>query len=191
MSTDFITVVSGLPRSGTSLMMQMLQSAGMAVVSDGERTPDADNPKGYLEFEAAKKLKQDASWVPGARGKVVKVISMLLYDLPPEFEYRVIFMRRHMDEILASQKEMLKRRGTLDESTAADAAMRKHFENHLVKIGEWLAARPHFKVLEVDYNAIMAGNDDGVRAVEDFLGGAVTAAGMKGAIDAALYRNRR
>ncbi|MBX7209816.1 MAG: sulfotransferase domain-containing protein [Verrucomicrobiaceae bacterium] len=190
MSADFVTVVSGLPRSGTSLMMQMITAGGIEAVQDGQRAADADNPKGYLEFEAVKKLKEDASWVPGAVGKVVKVISMLLFDLPATQKYRVIFMTRHMDEILASQKEMLKRRGTLDDKGPSDDDMRKFFQNHLNKVRNWLSLQANIQVLFVDYNAIMSGDDKGIRDVGEFLGSAVNVDAMKKAIDASLYRNR-
>lgn len=191
MSADFVTVVSGLPRSGTSLMMQMITAGGIEAVQDGQRAADADNPKGYLEFEAVKKLKEDASWVPGAVGKVVKVISMLLFDLPATQKYRVIFMTRHMDEILASQKEMLKRRGTLDDKGPSDDDMRKFFQNHLNKVRAWLSIQPNFEALYVDYNAIMSGDEKGIQDVREFLGPVVDMEAMKKAIDATLYRNRK
>jgi len=191
MNSDFVTVVSGLPRSGTSLMMQMLNAGGLEAVQDGQRTADADNPRGYLEFEAVKKLKEDSSWVAAASGKVVKVISMLLFDLPPTQNYRVVFMIRHMDEILASQKEMLKRRGTLNDKGPSDADMRSFFQSHLDKVRTWLAGQQNFKVLYVDYNAIMNGDVKGISDVCDFLGVAVNIEPMKKAIDAGLYRNRK
>jgi hypothetical protein len=191
MNSDFVTVVSGLPRSGTSLMMQMIHAGGLQAVEDGQRTADADNPRGYLEFEAVKKLKQDSSWVAGACGKVVKVISMLLADLPATQNYRVIFMIREMDEILASQKEMLKRRGTLNDKGPSDADMRKFFQTHLDKVRAWLGAQPNFKVLYVDYNAIMNGDEKGICDVCDFLGPVVNIDAMKKAIDSGLYRNRK
>src|SRR5438132_3246059 len=106
-----IIIVSGLPRSGTSLMMQMLDKGGVEVVTDHVRTPDIDNPRGYYEFEKAKKIKEDASWLPEMRGKAFKMVSQLLYALPPTEQYRIIFMERNLDEILLSQEKMLKRLG--------------------------------------------------------------------------------
>src|SRR5688572_18254457 len=102
---DEIVIVSGLPRSGTSLMCQMLDNGGIEVVTDGIRTADTDNPRGYYELEKVKKLKQDASWLPETRGKAFKMVSQLLYDLPRTERYRVIFMRRDLDEMLASQEK--------------------------------------------------------------------------------------
>lgn len=104
-----IIVVSGLPRSGTSLMMQMLDRGGIEIMTDHLRTADIDNPKGYYEFEDVKKVKQNADWLPSARGKALKAVSQLLYDLPPTEDYRVIFMRRDLDEMLRSQEKMLLR----------------------------------------------------------------------------------
>ena len=106
-----IIVVSGLPRSGTSLMMQMLDQAGIEVVTDNIRQADRDNPRGYYEFERVKKMKEDASWLPQLRGKAVKMISQLLYDLPESKQYRILFMERDFDEMLLSQEKMLARLG--------------------------------------------------------------------------------
>src|SRR5215208_2690100 len=108
---DEIIIVSGLPRSGTSLMCQMLDNGGIEVVTDGIRAPDADNPRGYYELEKVKQIKQDATWLHETRGKAFKMISQLLYDLPPTERYRVIFMQRDLDELLASQEKMLERLG--------------------------------------------------------------------------------
>ncbi|HNY87520.1 MAG TPA: hypothetical protein PKN23_13545, partial [Candidatus Hydrogenedentes bacterium] len=106
-----IVVVSGLPRSGTSMMMRMLAAGGMPLFTDGVRAADSDNPLGYFEHEAVKRLREDASWVPGAAGKAVKVVSALLPALPEGFQYRVILMRRPLEEVLASQRRMFGRRG--------------------------------------------------------------------------------
>src|SRR5271157_2249400 len=92
-----IIIVSGLPRSGTSLMMQMLENGGVVVVTDGIRTADTDNPRGYFEFERVKKIKEDASWLPETRGKAFKMVSQLLYDLPPTEKYKIVFMDRDLD----------------------------------------------------------------------------------------------
>ena len=108
-SHPFTTVVSGLPRSGTSLMMQMLAAGGIPLLTDGVRTPDLDNPRGYFEFEPVKQTRQDPSWIPTAVGKAVKMVTVLLRDLPPEFDYRVILICRDLDETVASQKAMLHR----------------------------------------------------------------------------------
>ncbi len=189
MSADFITVVSGLPRSGTSMMMQMLVAGGMPAVSDGLRTADADNPRGYFELEAVKKLKTDSAWLAGARGHAVKVISMLLYELPADYEYRVIFMLRDMDEILASQKEMLRRRGTAG-ADSGDTAMRQHLEAHLKKVQAWLAERKNFSVLYCEHRELHRAPVEQARRDADFLGTGLREQAMVHEIDPALHRNR-
>ena len=104
-----IVVVSGLPRSGTSLMMQMLEAGGLPILMDDRRPADADNPRGYYEFQPVKTLDKDNSWMAQAEGKAVKVVSLLLYHLPPGHDYKVLFMERTIAEVLASQTAMLKR----------------------------------------------------------------------------------
>src|SRR5262245_48410061 len=135
-----IIVVSGLPRSGTSLMMQMLDSGGVEVVTDHVRTADTDNPRGYYEFEQVKKVKQDASWLPATRGKAFKMVSQLLYDLPASERYRVIFMERDLDEMLASQEKMLTRLGR---TAAPREEMKRSFTLHLRRLYEWLGRQSH------------------------------------------------
>jgi len=192
MSTnDAIIIVSGLPRSGTSMMMNMLHAGGLAVVSDGVRTADDDNPKGYFEFERVKKLKEDKGWLPEARGKVVKAISELLKHLPTDgaYTYKIIFMRRNIDEILASQTKMLKRRGTHDPSVA-DEEIRRMFLVHLERINDFLRLHPCFDVLYVNYNLMLKEPAERIVQINAFLGGHLDVAAMTAAIDQSLYRNR-
>src|ERR1700741_4498489 len=130
-----IVVVSGLPRSGTSMMMRMLEAGGLPIVSDGERAADIDNPKGYFELERIKNLEHetDKSYLSAARGKAVKVISFLIKELPDENDYRVVFMRRDLDEVLTSQQKMIDRLESAD--TEADAAaMREAFRNDIARV---------------------------------------------------------
>src|SRR3990167_8173945 len=148
-----ITIVSGLPRSGTSLMMKMLEAGGMKPLIDDIRTADVDNTKGYYEFERVKQLPQNASWLPEAEGKVVKMVSMLLYELPKDYQYKVIFMRRAMPEIMASQKKMLLRRNA--DMHIDDAEMKELFEGHLKNMLAWLQTQPHLTALEIWYNDVM------------------------------------
>ena len=130
MEREIVTVVSGLPRSGTSMMMRMLEAGGMEPVTDDLRTADEDNPKGYYEFERVKDLERDQAWLEDARGRFVKVISMLLRHLPSGHRYKIIFMRRKMEEILASQRQMLVRRGEWPDRVS-DARMAEMFAKHL------------------------------------------------------------
>jgi hypothetical protein len=197
-SVNPVIIVSGLPRSGTSMMMKMLEAGGLKVYVDNLRTPDADNPEGYYEFERVKQLdKGDTEWVTNARGQVVKVISALLEHLPPENEYKVLFMRRSLDEVLASQQKMLERRGenagaAADEQVPAisDDEMARLFRKHLATVETWLAAQPNFSVLDVDYNEILKQPEPQVQAVNTFLGGGLKETRMISVVNPDLYRNR-
>jgi hypothetical protein len=188
MKNQEIIVVSGLPRSGTSLMMQMLEAGGIAVVTDHERVPDADNPRGYREFERVKKIKQDASWLPEIRGKAVKMVSQLLYDLPPTEHYRVLFMDRDLDEVLASQEKMLARLG---QAAAPRQEMARAFTLHLARLRSWLADQPHLRVLAVRYADLIAHPLAEAARVSGFLEGRLDVAAAVRAVDPSLYRNRK
>jgi hypothetical protein len=186
---NVITIVSGLPRSGTSMMMRMLDAGGMPVVVDHVRKPDEDNPVGYFEFEKVKKIKEDSSWLNGVQGKVVKMVSQLLYDLPSSYRYKVIFMRRNMQETLKSQQKMLERKGTQD--NIADEDMLRFFQKHVADVEEWLRKQPNIDVLYVDYNETMKNPANSAHAINTFLGGALDPGKMATAVDKSLYRNRR
>ncbi|MCU0507119.1 MAG: sulfotransferase [Anaerolineae bacterium] len=185
-----IAVVSGLPRSGTSMMMRVLEAGGLAPLTDEIRAADVDNPRGYFEFERVKRLPQgDVAWLDEARGKCVKVISALLTYLPPTHRYDVIFMRRHLEEVLRSQRKMLERRG--QPAPDDDAAMSALLEEHAASVRQWAASQPNIALLEVDYNAMMAAPTTFVAQVRELLGVDLEATAMAAAVDATLYRNRR
>ncbi|MCL5995725.1 MAG: sulfotransferase, partial [Chloroflexi bacterium] len=167
---SIITVVSGLPRSGTSLMMSMLAAGGLPPLTDDIRQADDDNPKGYYEFERVKQLKQDVSWLPSAQGKAVKIISSLLMKLPAGYHYKIIFMRRNMQEILASQRQMLIRRGQPDDKVS-DVEMAALFERHLQQIELWLDQQNSMSVLYVDYARLVQSPIEQVTTINTFLGG--------------------
>jgi Sulfotransferase domain len=183
-----IIVVSGLPRSGTSLMMQMLTAGGVTVITDKLRAPDADNPRGYYEFERVKLLKRDASWLPEVRGKAVKMISQLLYDLPASESYRLILMERDLDEVLVSQEKMLERLGR---TAAPRAEMKQSYTLHLERLNDWLRKQANMAILDVNYNDLLAFPQQEAERVSFFLGGQPDAAAMTSAVDPALYRNRK
>jgi hypothetical protein len=182
-----IIIVSGLPRSGTSLAMQMLAAGGVAVLTDGERAADEDNPRGYLELEQVKKIKQDASWLAGARGKAVKMISQLVYDLPASERYRVVLMQRDLDEILSSQEKMLARLGR---PIMAREKLKGAFENQIARFDEWIGRQPNMAVLRVGYSALVADPAGEAAKVNEFLGKMLDMHAMAAAVDPALYRNR-
>ncbi|MCS7040374.1 MAG: sulfotransferase [Anaerolineae bacterium] len=184
-----VVIVSGLPRSGTSMMMKMLEAGGLPILSDGLRAADPDNPEGYYEFERVKQLdKGDTAWLAEAEGKAVKVISALLQHLPPSYQYRVIFMNRRMAEVLASQRKMLARRG--ERSDVDDAQLAVILEKHLRQVKQWLSTQPQFRVLEVDYNAMLADPQPYVRQINRFLDGVLDEARMAEVVNPSLYRNR-
>lgn len=184
-----ITIVSGLPRSGTSLMMQMLAAGGMAVVSDNERKPDTDNPKGYLEWGRIKQLPKEPGLIEEAEGKVVKVISQLILSLPDGHQYKIVFMQRPMPEVLKSQDEMLKRRGTY-EPGGNSAAMEELFQRHLIEVNRWLAAKAETEVLRVHYHRVLREPQAMAEEVARFLGVPLDIAAMVERVDGSLYRNR-
>jgi hypothetical protein len=185
-----VVIVSGLPRSGTSMMMKMLEAGGIPVLTDDIRTPNADNPKGYYEFERVKKLPEgDTVWLDQAAGKAVKVISQLVMHLPDSHAYKVLVVRREIDEILASQARMLKRRGE-SAGAASDERMADLFEKHLQKVYAWMDARPNVAYLSVDYNRMLADPRPTLERVNAFLGGGLDVAAMAAVVDPALYRNR-
>jgi hypothetical protein len=184
-----IIVVSGLPRSGTSMMMKMLAEGGLSTVTDSIRTADEDNPNGYFEFEPVKKLADGQDkWLEGAGGRTVKVISALLEHLPASHRYKVLFMEREIKEILASQQKMLHRRG--EASASSDEEMEAQFRQHLAATKYWLARQPNMDVLYVDYNKLMARPDAYGQAIADFIGLPVDVSRMLGVPSEGLYRNR-
>ncbi|HET7206027.1 MAG TPA: sulfotransferase domain-containing protein [Terriglobales bacterium] len=184
-----ITVVSGIPRSGTSLMMQMLSAGGMEILSDAQRSADANNPRGYYELEAVKSLAQNSQLIAQAEGKAVKVISSLLEHLPQRHEYRIIFMRRPLAQILASQERMLQRLGQAP-APASSQQVIKAFERHLQKIGSWLLTRPHIAVLYVEYESLLQNPLAEASRISQFLGCNLDLHSMARAVDATLHRER-
>jgi LPS sulfotransferase NodH len=184
-----ITIVSGLPRSGTSLMMQMLAAGGMPVLSDGERGADVDNPRGYLEWERIKQLPKDPACIAAAEGKVVKIISLLLPSLPEGHEYRVIFMQRPLPEVLASQEQMQRHRGT--HKPGADIALiASGFEKNLRSVNLWLGSKSYVKTLRISYHEVLQDAEAIANQVAEFLGTGMDATAMAQQVDARLYRNR-
>ncbi len=186
-----VVVVSGLPRSGTSMMMKMLEAGGLPIMTDNERAADIDNPKGYFEYERVKDLEKetDKSYIREARGKVLKVISFLIKDLPDDNDYRVIFMRRELDEVLASQNKMIERLGSSD-SSAAEEAMKEAYRNDIVRTRLLCKNRPNFELIEVHYKGTIEDPLATARSVNAFVGGHLDEAAMRAAVDSNLYRNR-
>ena len=189
MSEDFVTVVTGLPRSGTSMMMKMLESGGIPVLVDHIRTADEDNPKGYYEFERVKQIETDQAWLADAGGKAVKMVAALLKHLPTNYRYRIIFMQRNIGEVLASQRAMLRRRGEPADDLSDDR-MADMFAKHVEKIQAWLTQQHNMQVLYVQYAEVIAHPAEQARRLNDFLGGTLDVARMQQTVDRQLYRQR-
>lgn len=171
------------------MMMRMLEAGGLRVLSDAERAPDEDNPRGYFELEAVKATARDASWVANAFGKAVKVVSALLPHLPEGHDYRVIFMRRNLDEVMASQRRMLERRG--EPSDEPEDQTKEILVAHLAEIEEVLRTRSDMDLLFTSYNRAV---QDPVRTAErvaSFLNCELDPARMAAAVDTSLYRQRQ
>jgi hypothetical protein len=187
-----IVVVSGLPRSGTSMMMKMLQAGGMPLYVDDVRKPDEDNPIGYHELEEVKSLlkEEDKAWLGQGKGKAIKIVSTLLPGLPSSHFYKVIFMQRHLDEVILSQNKMLRRRGEpVDES--GDERMRGTLEKHLVRTKLWIDDQLNFAVVDVPYREVIADPRRQAQRVRNFLAVNLDVENMASAVDRSLYRNRR
>lgn len=192
-SASAITIVSGVPRSGTSMMMKMLDAGGVALLTDGLRQADEDNPTGYYELDAVKRLgKEEPTWLDGAAGGAVKIISRLLYELPSDRSYRVLFMHRDLDEVLASQRQMLIRRGEGGGGgdDTADDVLKAAFERHVSEVTAWLRRQANFQVLEVQFADVHADPRSISRCVDDFLDGGLAIDRMAAVVDAGLYRQR-
>ena len=171
------------------MMMKILEAGGVPILTDNLRTADEDNPKGYFELEQVKALKegQDA-WLKDAGGKAVKVISSLLGELPATHRYKVIFMQRQISEVLASQKQMLIRRG--EASDGDDRKMAENFQEHLKRVRIWLANQPNMEVLYVSYNDLMADPLPAIKSVAAFLGLEERQEAMLAVPDRNLYRQK-
>lgn len=187
-SNNQVVIVTGLPRSGTSMMMKMLEAGGVPPLCDGHREADSDNPNGYYEFEPVKQTKADSSWLSEASGKAVKMVYSLLYDLPQDRQYTVVFMRRDLNEILASQNQMLQNMQIA--SSVDDERMGHLFQQEITKFLQWLETAQHINCLEVAYNAVAAGQSDPVHQVNFHLGGDLNTQAMASVVDPSLYRNR-
>ncbi len=185
-----IIVVSGVPRSGTSMTMKMLDAGGIPLITDKVRLPDEDNPKGYFELESVKSLgeQDDKSWLAEARGKAIKIISHLLRELPDHHAYKVIFMNRSIQEVIRSQNKMLIRRG--EELSGDDQNVNALFEQHLRLIQAWLRKQQNFSVLDLHYSEVINDPLRGAAQIAGFLKTDLDQQRMASVVDPSLYRNR-
>ena len=187
--TQQIVVVSGLPRSGTSMVMRMLEVGGIPTLTDDLRAADEDNPNGYYEFERVKKLTQgDTAWLSDARGKAIKIVAPLLLKLPLIFEYRVLLMRRKIEEVLASQEKMLKRRQ--EKKTIEDDTLAELFRQHIERVEAWMIKQANLHYITIDYNGMLADSSIQIQRINHFLGGELNLEAMSSVCDPVLYRQR-
>jgi uncharacterized membrane protein len=189
MDDKTINIVSGLPRSGTSMMMKMLFAGGMSAFIDNIRKADEDNKQGYYELEIVKKLENDISFLEEAKGKSVKIISALLKHLPEKYQYKIIFMKRDLDEVLASQKQMLIRRGEPTDQISSEK-MKEIFLKHLQQVEDWLSKQSNIKVLYANYKDFFVEPEVNIKRINKFLGDSLDADKMKDVIDKSLYRQK-
>ncbi len=183
-----ITVVSGLPRSGTSMLMQILAATGYPCLTDGVRKADADNPRGYFEYEKVKWIRRDYSWLPKAKGKAVKIIAQLMPFLPPQFSYRVIFMKRNINEVLASQGKMLQRQGK-GGGSLSDVQLGKIFERQICQVKQLLTQR-NIPTLNVAHSDALQRPMEIAKKIEMFFAEDLDVYAMAAAVDPNLYRQR-
>lgn len=185
MGPEEILVVTGLPRSGTSMLMRMLAAGGVPLLVDDARAADDHNPHGYFEFTPVKRLKQDAAWVPRARGRAVKVISYLLPFLPAGETYRVIFVERDLREVAASQARMLGK----EEAGPSDTWL-PLLERQNALAQAWIA-RAGAPLLTVRFEALHGAPGVQAARLGEFIGGGADVAAMAAAVDATLYRSKQ
>ena len=188
-SKNFVTIVSGLPRSGTSMMMRMLEAGGISPVVDGERKANADNPMGYYEFEPVKALKEDSSWVADSTGQAVKVIYKLVYDLPNNVPYRIVFMQRDIEEVLSSQEKMMRRDG-LDPDTIGRDLLYNLFQTDVMDFRRWAEVQGNIQIMYADYRRMVDEAEEMSRHIAEFLGQDLDIPAMASVVDPDLYRNR-
>lgn len=185
-----IAVVSGLPRSGTSLMMQMLAAGGISPLTDGVRQADESNPRGYYEFERVKRLdKGDTAWIADAPGKVVKIVSPLIVHLPAQYAYQIVFMQRDLDEVYRSQAVMLEKTGKATDHVTREQLV-EMYRQHLQSISEWMRQQPNIDVCYVNYHDLMVKPAPAAAAIAQFIHHPLNVQKMLNVIDPELYRSR-
>jgi hypothetical protein len=185
---DFITVVSGLPRSGTSMMMRMLERGGVPILTDAVRKADEDNPLGFYEYEPVKRLDKDVSWLPAAYNKAIKIIYIFLYNLPRDHRFKVLFMRRSLDEVVAYQKVMLRRRHESDRMS--DQQLMDSFNDQLQRLDIWIRHQENFAIQYLDYNDVVTEPARAAVEISRFLGLPLDTEAMIRAVEPSLHRNR-
>jgi len=182
---DQIVVVSGLPRSGTSLMMQMLQKGGLQTLTDHERKADQSNPKGYFEYQPVKSLHKDNSWLHEAKNKSVKVVAPLLKFLSPEYRYKVIFMKRDLTEVIKSQQKMIGKNPDILPFNLFEA-----YNKQLNQVEIWKNKEPGVELIYLDYKEVLEHPGQVADKLSAFIGSKLNKSEMLTCVDKTLYRNK-
>lgn len=186
---ETITVVSGLPRSGTSLLMQMLDKAGMQMFVDNVRQADDSNPKGYFEHEAVKSLARNKAWVNQAVGKVVKVVSHLLFHLPDNYHYKIIFVDRDLSQILKSQQKMLIKKGK-NKKESYSITLEMSYKKNLEKVDKWAKTHYNVEILHVNFSNLINNGIVEAKKIIEFLNINAKPEDIAKAIDKKLHRTK-
>jgi len=186
-----VIIVSGLPRSGTSMMMQMLDHAGIEIYTDKVREADSNNPKGYYEHNNVKSLRRNKRWVAESMDKAVKVISNFIPHLPLVYNYKIIFMERDLNEILASQRKMLQKLGAKDRHEEYPLQVMTSFKRGQDKAKQWASKQPNVEMIEVSYSDVINNPFGEALRISEFLDQRVTPEDLIKPIDANLYRQRK
>jgi len=187
MDTNDIIVVTGLPRSGTSLMMQILQSMGIKLFIDKHRAPDQSNPKGYFEHELVKTIERNNFWIKDAKGKAIKIVSPLLMYLPVNINYKIIFMNRLLDEIIQSQERMLSERGK-ENNTINSEVLKQIFIKDLNLSRKWIAKQSQSKYLEISHSKLLENPKPELEKIKTFLDIPIDLRSTIKVIDKKLYQ---
>lgn len=185
-----IYIVSGLPRSGTSMVMQMLEKGGLTIFTDKERKADENNPKGYYEHEAVKRLTRNHKFLEAAKGKVVKVVANLLPHLPPKFNYKVVFIERPLNEVLASQRKMLNRMGKKTKDDLYPTGLMASFERQMKKAKQWADRQPNVEVLYLQHAEVINNPFMTAMQIHDFFDNQLLPELMAQVPDHKLYREK-
>jgi hypothetical protein len=179
-----IIIVTGLPRSGTSLMMQIFDKSNISVLTDGKREKDISNPEGYYELEAVKGIVKDNSFLKDASGKVVKIVAPLTIFIDKSLKYKAVFMRRDMDEILRSQEKML-----LKDQTSEREKFRTIYEFHLKKTYKFFQENK-IPYLDIQYKELVNEPDTVLKSLIEFCGLSSSVEDLASVVKPELYRNR-
>ena len=187
--SDHVTIVSGFPRSGTSMMMQILQAGGMPVLCDDISRANEHNPRGYLEYSKTRTIVKDSSWIKDAKGMAIKVMAVHLRFIPPEHNYRVIFMRRNVDEIIFS-REIMSRKSGRSIAIGVPEFNPEWYNRILNRCSEWMLSQNNIVTYYCDYNDMISNTKEGIDRLNDFLIPNLDTNAMISAVDPKLYRQR-